>query len=188
MKLQMTNMHTSHHGFVPIRILQPNKTMKPTLHHLIVNNNVYRDLNNNYCMWQTIAVSIKAMYILLGKSNLSSWQAPISSNKLLEMIISYSLHILGIFVSTQRMDIKILPKFISDRILWSKWWPHLKAFLLQDIESLTWKLGHIASTTPWLQFLILDLYAMIAQCLCLHNNNLSIANKQICALLKIQIS
>ncbi len=42
--------------------------MIPQPHHLLVDD-VYRDLNNTYCMRPAITTSIEAIYILLGKSD-----------------------------------------------------------------------------------------------------------------------
>ncbi len=82
------------------------------------------------------------------------------------MIVSYSLHILGQIVNTCHMDIETPPKFITEvsHTLCFKWGLHQRVFLLQDIKSLTMKLGHIASTTLWLQFLLQDLYVLITHC------------------------
>ncbi len=77
------------------------------------------------------------------------------------------------------MDVETPPEFIADTIqlLYKLFNPHRKVFCLQDIESITGKLGHIASTAPWLRFLLLDLYAEIAKCLRVHRDHLFMTNK-----------
>ncbi len=63
---------------------------------------------------------------------------------------------------------------------------HRKVFHSQDIESITGKLGYIASAAPWSCFLLPDLYAEITTCLKSHHNYLYMTNKQFCTLLKLQ--
>ncbi len=72
------------------------------------------------------------------------------------------------------------------RLLWRHLGRHCKVFHLQDIESIKGKLGHIASTAPWLCFLLPNHYADITTCLKIHHNHLYMMNKQFCALLKLQ--
>ncbi len=103
------------------------------------------------------------------------------------MPVSYSSRILGQIVNTQRMDVETPPEFIADTIqlLKKSFSPHRKVFRLQDIESVTGKLGHIASTAPWLCLLLPDLYAEIAWCLESHRDHLYMTNKQFRTLLKL---
>ncbi len=123
--------------------------------------------------------SIKAIYILLGDSHLSQWQDPVSFNKLEDMPVSFSSRILGQIVNTRRMDIETPPEFIADtlQLLLKLFSPHWKVFHLQDIKSITGKLGHIASTAPWLCFLLPNLYIEIAWCLDKHKNHLTMTNR-----------
>ncbi len=95
------------------------------------------------------------------------------------MPVSYSSHILGQIVDTRRMNIKTLLEFIADmiRLIHKSFHRHQKVFRLQDIESITGKRGHIASTAPWLRFLLPNLYAEIAQCLGSHKKHLYMTNK-----------
>ncbi len=85
------------------------------------------------------------------------------------------------------MDIETPPGFIADmiRLLDKLFSPHRKVFRLQDIESIMGKLGHIASTAPWLCFLLPNLYAEIAKCLGSHRDHLFMTNKQFWKLLKL---
>ncbi len=103
------------------------------------------------------------------------------------MSVSYSSHILGHIVNTWRMDIKTPPEFTTNTIclLQKSFGWHQKVFWLQDIESVTRKLGHIAATAPWLRFLLPDLYAKIASCLKVQHNYLHISNTQFWTLLKL---
>jgi len=156
----------------------PDGSLRPTPHHLFVDDNVYADIFNSYRIRQAVAASIEAIYILLGDSDLSKRQDPISFDKLEDMPVSFSSRILGQIVNTRRIADTI-------RLLQQSFSHHQKVFRLQDIESLTGKLGHIASTAPWLRFLLPDLYAKIAWCLDKHRHHLTMTNKQFRTFLKL---
>ncbi len=83
--------------------------------------------------------SIEAIYILLGESDLSKRQDPISFNKLEDMTVSYSTCILRHIMNMQRMDVETPPEFIAGTIqlLDKSFSPHRKVFQLQDIELVT---------------------------------------------------
>ncbi len=70
-ELQTTTIHTNLWGLVPLRNLPIGVSMQPTLHHLILHSNVYRDINDKYLILQTTIASIKAVYILPCKSDLT---------------------------------------------------------------------------------------------------------------------
>ncbi len=142
---------------------------------------------DSYHIQKAVAASIKAIYILLGESDLSKRQDPVSFDKLEDMPVSYSARILGQNVNTQRMDVETPSEFIANtiRLLHKLFSQNRKVFQLQDIESVTGKLGHIASTAPWLRFLLPDLYAEIAWCLKSHKDHLYMTNKQFRTLLKL---
>jgi hypothetical protein len=63
---------------------------------------------------QGIAASIKAIYTLLGPSDLSKQQDPISFDKLEEMVIGPINRVLGHIVDTRRMTISPSPEFMVD--------------------------------------------------------------------------
>ncbi len=165
----------------------PDGLLRPTPHHLFVNDDIYADIFDSYPIQQAVVASIEAIYILLGDSDLSQWQDPILFDKLEDIPISFSSRILGQIVNMWQMDVEAPPEFIADtiRLLQKSFSPHWKVFRLQDIESLTGKLGHIASTAPWLRFLLPDLYAEIAWCLNKHKNHLTMTNKQVRNFIKL---
>ncbi len=73
-----------------------------------------------------MAASIEAIYILLGESDLSKRQDPVSFDKLEDMPVSYASRILGHIVNTRRMDVEAPPEFIADtlRLLWKSFGAH----------------------------------------------------------------
>ncbi len=94
----------------------PDGSLRPTPHHLFVDDDVYADIFDSYRIQQAVAASIEAIYILLGKFDLSKRQDPVSFDKLEDMPVSYSYRILGHIVNTCRMDVKTPSEFISDTL------------------------------------------------------------------------
>ncbi len=184
---QATPVHTGNQRFTKSGCTSARRVATPHAASPFVDDDIYADIFDSYRIQQAVAASIEAIYILLGDSNLSKRQDPISFDKLEDMPVSFSSHILGQIVNTQRMDVETPPEFIADtiRLLQQSFSHHRKVFRLQDIESLTGKLGHIASTAPWLRFLLPDLYAEIAWCLDKHKHHLTMTNKQFRTCLKL---
>ncbi len=149
---------------------------------------IYINIFDLYRIQQAVAASIKAIYILLGDSDLMAPQDPVLVDKVEEMPISYSSHLLGQIVNTQCTDIKLPLEFIANilNLLWKHLGCHCKVFQSHDIESIAGKLWLIVTTAPWLHFLLPDLYAEIAACLKIHCNHFNLTNKQFCTLLKLQ--
>lgn len=79
----------------------PDRSIKLTPHHFFVDDNIYGDILDSYRIRQVVAASIKAIYILLEESDLSIRQDPILFDKLEDMPISYSSHILGQIINTR---------------------------------------------------------------------------------------
>ncbi len=94
----------------------PDGSLRPTPHHLFVNNDIYCDVFDSYRIQHAVAASIEAIYILLGDSDLSQRQDPVSFNKLEDMPVSFSSRILGQIVNTWRKDLETPPEFIADTI------------------------------------------------------------------------
>jgi hypothetical protein len=139
----------------------------PTPHYVYVDDDIYVDLYSVENFEQCIAASIEAIYILLGPSDLSKRQDPISFDKLEEMVIGPINRVLGHIVDTRRMTISPPPEFMADltKSLSTTWAPHRKSFRLREIETLVGKLNHVAIGAPWLKFLMGQLYASIASAL-----------------------
>ncbi len=84
----------------------PNGSIKPTLHHFFMDDDIYCGIIDLYCIWQAVATLIEAIYILLGELDLMAPQDPVSFEKLTVMPISYSSRILGQIINTRPMDVK----------------------------------------------------------------------------------
>jgi hypothetical protein len=139
----------------------------PTPHFVYVDDDIYVDLFSVEDFEQCIAASIEAIYVLLGPSDLSRRQDPISFDKLEDMVISPIQRVLGHIIDTRRMVISTPPDFTQDiiRSLRTTWGAHRKSFTVHELETLTGKLGHMSISTPWLKFLLGQLYTSAAAAL-----------------------
>jgi len=102
----------------------------PTPHYVYADDDIYVDIFSVADFEQCIAASIEAIYILLGASDLTRHQDPISFDKLTDMTIGPINKVLGHIVDTRRMMIATPPEFISDVVtsLSTTWGPHCKNF------------------------------------------------------------
>jgi hypothetical protein len=98
----------------------------PTPHFVYVDDDIYVDLYSIEDFEQCIASSIEAIYVLLGPSDLTKRQDPISFDKLKEMVISPIQRVLGHIIDTRRMVISTPLDFVQDVIhsLRTTWGPH----------------------------------------------------------------
>jgi hypothetical protein len=80
-------------------------TQSPTPHFVYADDDIYDDIFLVVNFKQCIAAFIEAIYILLGPSNLSCHQDPISFNKLTDMTISpiNKNKVLGHIINTRHM-------------------------------------------------------------------------------------
>ncbi|KAL7545571.1 hypothetical protein ACHAWF_008925, partial [Thalassiosira exigua] len=78
----------------------------PTPQRLFVDDAVYADIyqKNRERIERAVAAGIEAIYILLGRSDLSKRQDPISFDKLIEMMISHLNKVLGQIIDTRNLD------------------------------------------------------------------------------------
>ncbi len=97
-------------------ICLPDGLIKPMPHHFFVDDNMYCNRFNSSHIWLAVVASIKAIYILLGDSNLMTRQDPVLFEKLEDMPISYSSHILGQIINTRCMDVEMPSEFIADTL------------------------------------------------------------------------
>ena len=127
-----------------------------TLHHIYVDNNNSLDITVKACFEHDTAAGIEAIFILLGKSNLTWCLDPISWDKLLDMIVAPVNHVLDLTINTCWLTVGVLPAFLAEVItlLQTMLGPHQQSFLISKAEVLTGKLNHIGFGTPWLKFLL----------------------------------
>ena len=87
-----------HHG-----VMWDNGNPANTPHHLYVEDGVYcKVFEKNLILWAS-AASVETLFCLIGDSDLSQCQDPVSWDKLLEMIINFVNQILGLLINTRTM-------------------------------------------------------------------------------------
>ena len=86
-----------------------------TPHDLFVDDDVYADVYDNALarMEQAGVASIKAMFILLGPSDLLGRQDPISFNKFDEMPMDWLNRILGVDIHTQKLAVRTPVEYVA---------------------------------------------------------------------------
>lgn len=129
---------------------------------------------------QAVAASIEAIFIILGDPCQSARQDPVSWDKLFDMLINFCNKILGVLINTRAMTVRVPPEFVGSTVaLLSRHWHKARnLFTLPDIEELTGRLGHIAGTSPWLKFLMSEVYTSIRACLKLSQDTLVTTSSQ----------
>ncbi|KAL7544775.1 hypothetical protein ACHAWF_013580 [Thalassiosira exigua] len=159
----------------------------PTPHRLFVDDAVYADIyeRSRERIERTVAASIESMYIILGRSDLSKRQDPISFDKLIEMLISHLNKILGQVIDTRTLDVGVPPDYRRQTVnLLRPFHSKRKAFTVIEMERLTGMLIFIASTAPWLKFCLSHVYASIAAALDANTKHLLRTNKDFRAFIR----
>lgn len=87
-----------------------------TPHGVYVDDTIYLDVADKHRFEQAIAASIKAIFVLLGESNMALRQNPISWDKLHELLVTPVNRILGIVLDLCRMTVGTPPDFIASTI------------------------------------------------------------------------
>jgi len=134
---------------------------------------------------QTIAAGIEAIFILLGQSDLSKRQDPVSFDKMEEMMVSFLNKMLGQILDTRRLDVGVPPAFVADTLrLLKPFHRKRKTFTVKEMEIITGKIVFIASTAPWLKFLLAQVYISIAVAIDDNTAHLARTNRQFRQFLK----
>ena len=71
--------------------------------------------------------------------------------------------ILGLVLDLRKLTVSTPPEFISATItlLGSTWGPHRRTFRVREAEELAGRLNHIAFGTPWLKYLLGNIYTSL---------------------------
>ena len=160
-------------------VIGVNGVPEDTPHNMFVDDDVYADVFDKSRIERAVAAGIEAVFIVLGKPDISRRQDPISWDKLFEMIINYANKILGLVINTRKMTIQTPCEFIDKvaKLIKSTWNPRRLSFAVKEIETLTGQLGHIANSAPWLKHLLSHLYTSIAFALKSNQSYLICTNK-----------
>ena len=102
-----------------------------------------------------MAAGIEAIFILLGRSDLSKRQDPILFKKMEEMVVSYFNKVLEQIVNTHKLEVGVPPAFVAMTLqLLKPFHSELKSFTVKEMEKLTGKITFITSLAPWVKFLL----------------------------------
>ncbi|EJK75241.1 hypothetical protein THAOC_03043, partial [Thalassiosira oceanica] len=113
---------------------------------------------------QAVASGIEAIFILLGASDLSLRQDPLSWDKLQDFIVNFRGKVLGVDVCTRSLAVSVPPDYLAKTTaLLKDNWAHRKSFFLREIAELTGVLCHISSCAPWLKYLMPHIYCSPAE-------------------------
>ena len=148
-------------------VLTQEGTPAPTPHNYYVDDGIYAEVFDRTRVEKALAASIEAIFIMLGDSDLSRRQDPVSFDKLIEMLVSHLNRILGHVIDTRRLVVGVPESFIQEvlTMLRTTWGDHRKQFTVKEAEELSGKLQHIAITAPWLKFLLTQICASLAAAL-----------------------
>ena len=156
-----------------------------TPHAYFVDDDIYTDIFDLDAtapaerIEQAVAAGIEAVFILLGASDLSLRQDPLSWEKLRDFIISFRGKVLGVVVCTRSLSVSVPTAYLASTttLLRDTWGGHRKSFLLREITELTGTLCHISGCAPWLKFLMPHLYCSITSALGLSYKHLITSQK-----------
>ncbi len=128
---------------------------------------MYLNIADVACFEHATAAGIKAIFILLGESDLTKRQDPISWDKLLDMMVAPVNQVLGLTINTRLLTVGVPHDFLNDVIsmLHTTWGQHHKTFMVSKAEILTGKLNHIRFGAPWLKFLLGHIFSSLAHAL-----------------------
>ena len=189
-----TSLGKSKSHFVPAKactqrvgVLDDQGLPVPTPQRMFVDDSVYADIyeDDRERIEQTIAAGIEAIFILLGRSDLAKRQDPISFDKMEEMMVSHFNKVLGKLIHTRRLDVGVPKPYVAKTLLLLRpFHTKRKSFTVKEMETITGMLVYIASTAPWMKFLLSHVYTSIAAAIGDNTAYLIRTNKQFRQFLK----
>ena len=159
----------------------------PTPQRLFVDDSVYAEIyeDDKIRIEQTVAAGIESIFILLGVSDLAKRQDPISFDKMEAMMLSHFNKILGKLLHTRRLDVGVPESYIHKTAsLLRPFHRHRKTFTVKEMEKITGMLVFIASTAPWVKFLLSHVYTSITAAIGENTAHLVRTSKQFRIMLK----
>ena len=170
-----------------VGVLDSSGTPRPTPQRLFVDDSVYAEVyeEDRVRIEQTIAAGIEAIFVLLGYSDLSKRQDPVSFDKMVQTMVSHFNKVLGCVIDTRQLDVGVPSSYITSTISALRpFHTKRKEFAVKEFEILTGMLIHISGTTPWLKFMLSHVYASVAAAVGDNTSHLERTNKQFRQLLK----
>jgi len=153
----------------------------PTPQRMFVDDGVLADIYNDdkVRIEKAIAAGIEAIFILLGRSDLSKRQDPVSFDKMVEMMVSHLNKVLGQIIDTRRMNVGVPQSYIAQILMLLKPFHYQrKSFTVKEMERVTGMLVFVAATAPWLKFIMSQVYVSLAAAIGNNTAHLNRTNKQ----------
>ncbi len=117
-------------------------------------------------MKMVLAATIKAIFIVMGKPDVTVRQCPLAMDKWLELVIDPKQTMLGLIIDTNRLTVAIPPKYLQEVLeLLNSTHPNRRRFKVSEAQKLTGKLARLAKGANWVFHLLSHLYSSIANAL-----------------------
>jgi hypothetical protein len=114
-----------------------------------------------------LAATIKAIFIVMGESDVAVRQCPLAMDKWLELVIVPKQTMLRLIIDTNRLTVAIPSKYLQKvlELLNSTWHPDQRRFKVSEAQKLTGKLARLTKGANWVFHLLSQLYLSIAYAL-----------------------
>ena len=168
-------------------VLDKNGKPVNTPHNYFVDYGITVEVYQRERIRRAIAADIEAIFLLLGESDLSRRQDPVSWDKLLEMMVNYANVVLGHHINTRKMIVATTHAFLSELLkMLEHWHTKRKSFTIEEIAPLIGKLNHMAQTIRLMNHIMGHLYTSLTCALAKNKRYLITTNKQFRDLLKLK--
>ena len=135
----------------------------------------------------TLAAIIAAIFVIMSKANTLILQCPLAMDKWIALVVGPINMMLGIIVDTNKMTVAIPTKYDAEvhLLLDNTWHVNRKSVTVNEAQTLTGKLGHLAKGAPWVHHLLMQMYADIAQSLSGNKALLLESSQEFCNIIQL---
>ena len=151
---------TQHQG-----IEKEDGTMRPTPHHIYVDDNLLADTRSR--MLHTLAAALEAIFTVMGFPMLLLRQCAVAMDKWRGLHVSHCMVLLGLVFNTRKMTVgatKEYRQMVID-LLRGTWHSERESFTVNEMEKLIGKLGRLGQAYRPIYHLMPQLYASLAYAL-----------------------
>ncbi len=108
---------------------------------------------------QVLATLIEAIFVIMGKPDMTVRQCPLAMDKWLELIIALKQRMLGLIINTNTHTVGIPPVYVKEilDLINTTWHLHRCCFTVEEAQRLTGKLGHLVEGAQWVFHLLMHL-------------------------------
>ena len=115
-----------------------------------------------------LAACIEAIFVVLGRLNITLRQCPLALNKWEGIVVSHRPIALGLIFGSRRLFLSMTAEYLHKvRMVIDETFPMgFTSFRLDNVIRLTGKLAWLRESTPWVSHLMSHIYALIPYFLC----------------------